>query len=164
MLLWIPGKMNHIMTFRITMEVIILILFFIPVFCFYRASGVCKHVGAILWYIEREVRLVNNKTCPSEKKVGCTIKKNVRLYQAETLQKIDIKKPFPSKIIGAPSTPKEPKIINEPGRKLTETDIDTLADITNGRCGLVVLKRRNTNDLTNIASISEEIDVTTSPE
>ena len=76
MLLWIPGKMNHIMTFRITMEVIILILFFIPVFCFYSASGVYKHVGAILWYIEREVRLSNNKTCTSgKKKVGCTIKK-----------------------------------------------------------------------------------------
>ena len=31
----------------------------------------------------------------------------------------------PSKLIGAPSTPKEPKITNKPGRKLTETEIDS---------------------------------------
>ena len=157
--------MKHIMKFHVTLEVIILILFFIPMFCFYRASGVCKHVGAILWYIEREVQLGNNKTCISKKqKWDVPSKKNVRLHQAATLKKIDIKKAVSSKIIGAPSTPKELKITNEPGRKLTETDIDTLAEITNGRCGLVVLKRRKTNDLTNTASISEEIHVTTSPE
>ena len=157
--------MKHIMTFHVTQEAIILTLFFTPIFGFYRASGVCKHVGAFLWYIEREVRLGNNKTCTSKKqKCNVPSEKNVRLHQAETLQKIDIKKPVPSKIIGAPSTPKEPKIIDEPGRKLTETDIDTLAEINNGRCGLVVLKRRKTNDFTNIASISKETDVTTSPE
>ena len=91
-------------------------------------------------------------------------KKDAQLHQDATLQKIDIKKPVPSKIIGAPSKPKEPKITDEPGIKLTETGIDTLIEITNGRCSLLVLKRRKTNDLTNIASISEEIDITTSPE
>ena len=130
-----------------------------------RASGVCKHVGAILWFIEREVRLGNNKTCTSKKqKWDVPSKKSIHLHQVETLQKIDIKKPVPSKIIGAPITPKEPKITNQPGRKLTDADIDTLAEITNGNCGLVMLIRRKTNDLTNISSMCEEIDITTSPE
>ena len=53
MLLWRQGKMKHIMTFHVILEVIILILFFIPIFCFYRVSGVCKHAGAIFWYIHR---------------------------------------------------------------------------------------------------------------
>ena len=132
---------------------------------FYRASGVCKHVGVILWYIEREVQLGKNKTSTSKKPKGNVLfKKNVQLHQATTLQKIDIKKPIPSKNIEAPSTSKGPKITNEPGRKLTETDIDILAEITNGRCALVVLKRRKTDDLTNIVSTSEETDVTASPE
>ena len=132
---------------------------------FYRASGVCKHVGVILWYIEREVQLGKNKTSTSKKPKGNVLsKKNVQLHQAATLQKIDIKKPIPSKNIDAPSTSKGPKITNEPGRKLTETDIDILAEITNGRCALVVLKRRKTDDLTNIVSTSEETDVTAFPE
>ena len=132
---------------------------------FYRASGVCKHVGVILWYIEREVQLGKNKTSTSKKPKGNVLsKKNVQLHQAATLQKIDIKKPTPSENIDAPSTSKGPKITNEPGRKLTETDIDILAEITNGRCALVVLKRRKTDDLTNIVSTSEETDVTAFPE
>ena len=161
MLLWRQGKLKHIMAFHFTLKVIIFILFFIPFFCFYSASGVCKHVRAILWYIEREVRLGNIKPVLQKKqKWDVPAKKNLWLHQAARLQKINIKKPVPSKIIGAPSTPNEPKITNKPGRKLTEKDIDTLAEITSGRGDLVVLKRRKTNDLTNIASI----DVTTSPD
>ena len=95
-------------------------------FCFYEASGWCKHVSAILWNIKRENRLGNNKTCTSEKqKWDVPFKKNVQLHQAATLQKIGIKKSVPSKLIGAPSTPKEPKITNKPGRKLTVTEIDS---------------------------------------
>ena len=70
MLLWRQGKLKHIMTFQFTLEVIILILFFIPFFCFYSASGVCKHVRAILWYIEREVRLGNIKPVLQKNKSG----------------------------------------------------------------------------------------------
>ena len=126
MLLRRQAKMKHIMAFYVTLEVIILILFFIPIFCFYEASGVCKHVSAILWNIKRENRLGNNKTCTSEKqKWDVPFKKNVQLHQAATLQKIGIKKSVPSKLIGTPSTPKEPKITNKPGRKLTETEIDS---------------------------------------
>ena len=36
------------------------------IFLDFRASGVCKHVGGLLWYIEQEVRLGNNLTCTSQ--------------------------------------------------------------------------------------------------
>ena len=33
----------------------------------HRVAGFCKHVGALLWYIEEQVRLGNNKTCTGKK-------------------------------------------------------------------------------------------------
>ena len=35
--------------------------------CTAGVSGICKHVGGLLWYVEKEVRLVNNLTCTSKK-------------------------------------------------------------------------------------------------
>lgn len=125
----------------------------------FRASGVCKHVGGLLWYIEREVRLGNNKTCTSKKQQwSVPSQKNVRLHKATTLQNINIKKPAPSKIIGR-QTATNKSAIKKTVRSLSETDVDSLAEITNGKCGLVILKRQRTNNLMNIGSISSEVDV-----
>ena len=35
--------------------------------CTAGSSGICKHAGALMWYIENEVRLGNNRTCTSKK-------------------------------------------------------------------------------------------------
>ena len=157
MLLWRQGKMKHIITFHITLKVIILILFFV-------GHLECVNMWVFCGILKEKFNWIRIKPVLQKNRKGMYYLKNVQLHQAATLQKIDIKKPIPSKNIDAPSTSKGPKITNEPGRKLTETDIDILAEITNGRCALVVLKRKKTNDLTNIASTSEDTDVTASPE
>ena len=36
------------------------------IFLDFRASGICKHVGGLLWYIKQEFRLGNNLTCTSQ--------------------------------------------------------------------------------------------------
>ena len=53
---------------------------------FYRAYGVCKHVGAILWYIEREVQLGKDKTSTSKKqKVNVLSKNDTKLQHFKKL-------------------------------------------------------------------------------
>ena len=37
-------------------------------FLVFRVSGICKHVGSLLWYIEREIRLGHNLACTSKPK------------------------------------------------------------------------------------------------
>ena len=36
------------------------------IFLDFRASGIYKHVGGLLWHIEQEVRLRNNLICISQ--------------------------------------------------------------------------------------------------
>ena len=98
MLLWRQGKLKHIMKFHFTLEFIILILFFIPISCFYSASGVCKHVRAILWYIEREVPLGDIKPVLQKNKSGMyQLRKTFNYTKLQDFKKLILRNRFHQK-------------------------------------------------------------------
>ena len=76
-------------------------LVFIPLlFYVFSASGVCKHVGALLWHIEQEVRNGNNLTCtPKPQKWHKPSKKQQRKYAPAPLNDITIKKPKSERVL-----------------------------------------------------------------
>ena len=65
-----------------------------------RVSGNCKPVGALLWFIEREIRLGNNQTCTSKpQKWHIPSKKQQRLHGPAILNETEMKKPKYEKIL-----------------------------------------------------------------
>ena len=65
----------------------------------FRVSGTCKHVGALLWHIEQQVRLGNNRTCTSKKQKWSVPSKKQSLHGPDALNNIGIKKPKPENIL-----------------------------------------------------------------
>ena len=116
--------------------------------CTAGASGVCKHAGALMWYIEKEVKLGTNKTCTEKtQKWSIPSKKQMKLHTPEVLSEIVIKKPKVEKVYGDSKSQHgranfDPRAIRHRTKSsLTQNDIDTLAELTNGNCGLVMLMR-----------------------
>lgn len=138
----------------------------------YRASGVCKHAGALLWYVEQEVRLGNNKTCTSKKQQwSVPSKKRLKIHGPDLIDNIEIQKPksehvlVRSKAIPDESTtndPRPPHLRNV--QSLNQNDIDMLAMASNGNCGIVQLVRENECNIDNINNevIEQVVEVTTS--
>ena len=114
--------------------------------------------------MEREVRFGNNRTCTSKtQQWSIPSLKRQRLHSPELLQVIDVKKPKPSKVLSLVTKPKcmsfAEKGTVEP---LSEKDIDTLADITNGKCGLVALMRTEASqDNLFVPDFDNEVEVVT---
>ena len=71
------------------------------IFLDFRASGACKHVDGLLWYIEQKVRLGNNFTCTSQPKKNSTNprKKQQKRHAPAQINDIVIKKPTFQKIL-----------------------------------------------------------------
>ena len=66
----------------------------------FRFSGSCKHVGALLWCVEREVRLANNQAFTSKpQKWHVPSNKQQRLHGSAILNEIETKKPRHEKIL-----------------------------------------------------------------
>jgi hypothetical protein len=107
----------------------------------------------------------NNHTCTSKKEQwSVPSKKQCRLHSPDYLQDIKITKPFPGKVLNASNIKlKDTKQRGKAGHPLSENDIDTLAEITNGRCGLVVLMRKKTSDSSNITLVDKEVEIITTP-
>ncbi|XP_065649401.1 uncharacterized protein LOC136078182 [Hydra vulgaris] len=123
-------------------------------------SGICKHVGALLWYVEKEVSLGNNHSCTSKKQQwSVPSKKQIRLHAPETLVNIELKK---SKKEDYTDSLSEKRFIHSIDNKpLNENDIDLLAEITNGKCGLVTLMRKESTFF-NISMVHKEVEISTS--
>ena len=69
--------------------------------CTAGVSGSCKHIGALLWYVEQEVRLGHNKTCTSKKqKWSVPSLRQQNLHQPDTVENISISKPKARRILG----------------------------------------------------------------
>ncbi|XP_065654482.1 uncharacterized protein LOC136081123 [Hydra vulgaris] len=120
-------------------------------------SGICKHVGALLWYIEKEVSLDNNFSCTSKKQQwSVPSKKQSRLHVPATLVEIELKKAKKEENVS--NIFKRQKIADN---SLTESDIDSLADITNDNCGLVTLMRKKRMHF-NICVVQKEIEIAAS--
>lgn len=80
--------------------------------------------------MEQEVRLGNNKTCTSTKQQWSVPSiRQQGLHLPDTMENISTTKPKPTRILG----PRQ-NITSQP---LQPNDIDILADLTNGKCGLV---------------------------
>ena len=119
-----------------------------------------------MWYVEREVRLGNNRTCTSKtQQWSIPSQKRQRIHSPEELQAIEIKKPVPSKVLSLTPKPKCKTPINKGNvEPLSENDIDNLADITNGKCGLVLLMRvKALQDSNFIPEMNNEVEIETSP-
>ena len=70
------------------------------IFLDFRASGICKHAGGLLWYIKPEVRLGNNLTCTSQpQKWHQPLKKQQKRHAPAQLNDIVIKKPTSNKTL-----------------------------------------------------------------
>ncbi|XP_057297429.1 uncharacterized protein LOC130629386 [Hydractinia symbiolongicarpus] len=138
--------------------------------CTAGVSGVCKHVGGLLWYIEREVRLGHNQTCTSKKQQwSVPSKKQLKLHVPDILNNITIKKPKAEKILspnesyGQNRFHYDPRHVNDRSTDLLyEKDINALADVTNGNCGIVQLMRKRCHHdnadgeiISNVVEISE---------
>ena len=121
------------------------------ILCIFRVSGNCKHVGALLWYIEQEVRLGHNQTCTSKpQKWHIPSKKQQRLHAPATLNEITIKKPKIEIILQEDCHKTCSRSKFDPRAKsdrkmneITENDLDTLADATEGKCSIVLLMRKH---------------------
>ena len=115
----------------------------------FRVSSSCKYVGALLWYIEQEVRLVNNQTCKSKpQKWHVLSKKQKRLHGPVILNEIERKKQWGEKILQEESnkTVCHSKFdlraeVDRRTNPITDNDLDVLEDATNGKCGIVLLMR-----------------------
>ena len=130
----------------IEMEIDFFFSFFI-----HRVAGFCKHVGALLWYIEEQVRLGNNKTCTGKKQKWSVPSKKVQnLHTPDILDNIGVSKPNAKRILSSPleTTNKrrrssfDPRLLKDRAvAPLSTHEIDVLADITNGNSGIVSLLR-----------------------
>ena len=126
----------------------------------------------MLWYIEREVRLGNNKTCTSKKQQWhIPPKKQLKIHAPDLLSNIEIKKPRVEKIIQQQDKKSNASRGNYDARqvehRITEplqpSEIDQLATLTNGNCGLVMLLRKPSNSVENLTQmVGEFIEVSSS--
>lgn len=101
--------------------------------------------------MEEQVRLGNNKSCTSKKqKWSVPSKKSQFLHNPDALDNIRVSKPSAKKVLSSSSTTKkrkrtdfEPRLPKDRSvQPLSESDIDVLADITNGNSGIVCLLRK----------------------
>ena len=144
----------------------------------HRVAGFCKHVGALLWYIEEQVRLRNNKTCTGKKqKWSVPSKKAQNLHTPDILDNIGVSKPNAKRILSPPPETTnrrkrssfDPRLLKDrTADPLSRHDIDVLADITNGNSGIVSLLRtaaprsewlHNTQICEEVVSTSEHIEL-----
>ena len=106
-------------------------------------------MGALLWHIEQEVRLGNNRTCTSKKqKWSVPSKKQSSLHGPDVLNNIGIKKSKPENILYSDVPAKRLRHDFDPRSEnyrfisaFIENEIDLLSDITKGNCGIVALLR-----------------------
>ena len=145
-------------------------------FLYFSVSGCCKHVGALLWYIEQEVRFGHNKTCTSKKQQwSVPSSRQQSIHNPDTVENISMSKSKAKRVIGPSESPSKKRVVCYDPRQLQDRnmqplqsgDIDTLANITNGRCGIVLLMREASqeNDFQSGASFQDvETTVSNLPE
>lgn len=114
-----------------------------------RDNGFCNHAGVLLWYIEEQVRLGNNKTCTGKnQKWLVPSKKAQNLHTPVILDNIGVSKPNAKRTLSPPpdATRKrkhssfDPRLLKDQTEgQFSSYDIDVLADITNGNSGIVSL-------------------------
>jgi len=101
------------------------------------------------------VRLGNNKTCTSKKqKWSVPSKKQLSLHTPDILNNIGITRPSATRVLSSPPIEKrrkrndfDPRASHDCETKpLTSTEVDILADITNGNSGIVCLLRRTASE------------------
>ena len=122
------------------------------------------HVGSLLWYTEREVRLGDNLACTSKpQKWHVPSKKQQKLHKPSFLDEVHIWKPKVHQILKENDTARfhkkakfDPLALHHKNTaKITQNDLDILAEATNGNCGIVLLMREHNKnaepDLTNVA-------------
>ena len=116
--------------------------------CVAGVSGVCKHVGCLLWFVEKEVREGENLTCTSKpQKWHVPSKRQSKLHQADILNNIAVKKPKADRILLRNKTDFKCKrsdfdpraVAHRQKITINQADCDILAEATNGNCGLVLL-------------------------
>ena len=106
-----------------------------------------------MWYVEEQVRLGNNKTCTSKKQQWSVPSKKAQpLHTTDVLHNITVTKPSAKRILSLSDKattkrkkqsdfePRLPK--NRTVLPLSESEVDILADITNGNSGIVCLLRK----------------------
>ena len=122
------------------------------------------HVGSLLWYIECEVCLGHNLACTSKpQKWHIPSKKQQKLHKPSFLDEVHIQKPKVHRILKENDTARFHKkakfdplaLHHKSTAKITQNDLDILAEATNGNCGIVLLMREHNKnaepDLTNVA-------------
>ena len=117
----------------------------------FRASGICKHEGSLLWYIEQDVRLGNSLTCTFQpQKWHQTSKKQQKRNAPAQLNDIVIKKPTSHKTLQGKEGKNycrstfDPRSLDDKKPLIfTENDVDNLVEATNGNRGLVLLMRHH---------------------
>lgn len=115
---------------------------------FNRLGEVCKHVGALLYYIASEVRKGNNKTCTSRQQAwGKPSAKARKRYSACKLSSVAVRKAkirsditlLPGKsLIGRRSHYDPRRLTERQPMSLELEDLKTLATATEGKCGLLL--------------------------
>ena len=137
---------------------------------FFRVNGCCKHVGAPLWHIEREVSLGKNKTCTSKPQQWSKPSKKVtKQYGPEVLVNIKVKKPDVDKTLRVKQrvasfrSEFDPRAIDQRDVVLSEKDLETLGSITNYNCGFYLLmKDKNLEQSLDITEVEQCVEVETS--
>ena len=133
-------------------------------------SGCCKHIGALLWHIESEVKLGKNVTCTGKaQEWHKPSKKLAKVYGPAFLIDINATKPqikdslLPIKKEISNRATFDPRPENHRAVALTKGDIDELAMITNFNCGIVnILMEKNVVSSPNIDDVALFVEVGTS--
>ena len=118
----------------------------------------------MLWYIEREVRLGHNLACTSKpQKWHIPSKKQQTLHKPSFLDEFHIRKPKVHRILKENDTVRfnkkakfDPRSVHHKNTiKITQNELEILAEATNGNRGIVLLMREHKKnaepDLTNVA-------------
>ena len=124
--------------------------------------GSMKTMNFTAWKLA-DLKKFNNKTCTSKKqKWSVPSKRQQSLHSPETLSNIGINKPCANRVFSSSKTKKQ-KITNnfdprapqdQTHKPITETEIDILADITNGNSGIVCLLRTPASENTYMENLN----------
>ena len=111
-------------------------------------TGVCKHVGALLWKIVESVRRGINKSCTSKpQQWHKPSKKSDKIHPPEELGKILSVKAgddlYEMEDQRPHYTPRDPRAIGHRQRTIfTDEDFDNLAEASKRKCAILLYRRK----------------------
>ena len=115
-------------------------------FTLFRVNGCCKHVGALLWHIEYEVKNGNNVTCTLKPQEWHKPSKKIqKQYGPALMTDITLSKPnvndclIPCKRVSFDRSTFDPRAEHHRYSTLTQKDIDDISVLTDYNCGLILL-------------------------